>query len=105
MFENTWNTIVDWFRDRNERTKLLREFNTSAKVAFVSGAVPTLLKASVSKGEAKYRHQFSNWLNTGFRIQAFSGKQLSKEELVEIHGDVGNYGLRFQLKDYVALSE
>ncbi len=129
MFENTWNHIIDWFRDRKERTKVIRDFNYSAKNAFVQGFVPTLLKASISKGESSYRHQFSNWLNTGFRVQAFAGKQLSKEELIfignvilsdnklvrklivlgwdtlEIHGDIGRYGLRWQLKDYMALSE
>lgn len=129
MFENTWNRVVDWFRDRSERAKLIRSFNDSAKNSFVSGGAPTLLKASLSKGERSYRHQFSNWLKTGFRIQAFSGRQLSKEEIkqigevilndnvlirrlivlgwdtLEIHGDEGSYGLRWQLKDYVALPE
>ncbi len=129
MFENTWNRVVDWFRDRSERAKLIRSFNDSAKNSFVSGEAPTLLKASLSKGERSYRHQFSNWLKTGFRIQAFSGRQLSKEEIkqigevilndnvlirrlivlgwdtLEIHGDKGSYGLRWQLKDYVALPE
>jgi len=127
MFSNTWNAIVDWFRDRSERAKLVRSFNESAKNSFVSGIAPTLLKASISKGESSYRHQFSNWLNTGFRIQAFTGRELSKDELVyigkvilndsvlvrrlivlgwdtlEIHGDKGQYGCRWQLKDYIPL--
>ncbi len=127
MLENTWNNIISWFHDRSERTKVIRDFNHSAKTAFVEGLVPTLLKASISKGEYSYKHQFSNWLNSGFRVQAFSGKQLSKEELIfignvilnddklvrklivlgwdtlEIHGDIGRYGLRWQLKDYMAL--
>ncbi|MCP4439290.1 MAG: hypothetical protein GY810_10155 [Aureispira sp.] len=128
MLENTWNKIVDWFFDRSERNKLLRSFNASARNAFVEGAAPTLLKASVSKGEKSYRHQFSNWFKTGFRIEAFSGRQLSKEEIkqiglvilsnnilirklivlgwdtLEIHGENGAYGLRWQLKDYAALT-
>lgn len=127
MFSNTWNTIIEWFRDRTERNKLVRSFNESARAAFVSGIAPTLLKASISKGESSYKHQFSNWLNTGFRIQAFTGRVLSKNELVhigqvilndstlvrklivlgwdtlEIHGDAGNYGCRWQLKDYIPL--
>lgn len=127
MFENTWNNILDWFRDRSERAKLVRSFNESAKKSFVAGIAPTLLKASISKGERSYKHQFSDWLNTGFRIQAFTGRQLSKNELIyigqvilndstlvrklivlgwdtlEIHGDAGNYGCRWQLKDYIPL--
>lgn len=129
MLTNTWNRIIDWFRDRSERIILLRSFNDSAKNSFISGEAPTLLKANISKGERSYRHQFSNWLNTGFRIQAFSGRQLTKDEIkqigdviindnvlvrrlivlgwdtLEIHGDKGTYGLRWQLKDYVALPE
>jgi hypothetical protein len=127
MFANTWNTILDWFKDRSERSKLVRSFNDSARNSFVSGVAPTLLKASISKGEAIYKHQFSNWFNTGFRIQAFTGRVLSKDELIhigkvilndsilvrklvvlgwdtlEIHGDAGTYGCRWQLKDYIPL--
>ena len=127
MFDNSWNDILDWFRDRSERAKLVRSFNESARSAFVSGIAPTLLKASISKGESSYKHQFSNWMNTGFRIQAFTGRVLSKDELIhigkvilddsvlvrrlivlgwdtlEIHGDAGQYGCRWQLKDYIPL--
>ncbi len=128
MFSNAWNTILDWFRDRSERNKLVRSFNESARDSFVAGIAPTLLKASISKGERSYKHQFSNWLNTGFRIQAFTGRVLSKDELIfigkviindsklvrrlivlgwdtlEVHGDSGIYGCRWQLKDYIPLS-
>ena len=129
MIANTWNAIIDWFRHRNERGKLVSSFNDAARLAFVNGVAPTLLKATVSKGEKAYRHQFSDWLNTGFRIQAFKGRTLSKDELVsigtviisnaelvrklivlgfdtlEVHGDVGAFGCRWQLKDYMQLSE
>ena len=127
MLNNTGNSIVDWFRDRSERNRLLRSFNESARSSFVSGVAPTLLKATISKGEQSYRHQFSDWLNTGFRIQAFTGRVLSKDELIhigkvilndsilvrrlivlgwdtlEIHGDAGSFGCRWQLKDYIPL--
>lgn len=127
MFDNTWNSVIDWFRDKSERSKLIRSFNESARVAFVAGIAPTLLKASISKGESAYRHQFSNWLQTGFRIQAFSGRALTKDELIligkvihndsvlvrrlivlgwdtlEIHGDKGTFGCKWQLKDYIPL--
>jgi len=127
MFENTWNNIIDWFSDRSERARLVRSFNQSAKKSFVAGIAPTLLKASISKGESSYKHQFSNWLKSGYRIQAFTGRILSKDELIhigkvilddsilvrrlivlgfdtlEIHGDAGTYGVRYQLKDYIPL--
>ena len=127
MFSNTWNTVLEWFKDRSERGRLIRSFNESAREAFVTGIAPTLLKSSISKGESSYKHQFSDWLNTGCRIQAFTGRQLSKNELIyigqvilndstlvrklivlgwdtlEIHGDAGNYGCRWQLKDYIPL--
>lgn len=129
MFSNTWNNILDWFRDRSERSSLIRSFNESARQAFVSGTAPTLLKAKISKGERSYRHQFSDWLNTGYRIQAFTGRVLTKDELIhigkvilnddvlvrrlvvlgwdtlEVHGDAGTYGCRWQLKDYIPLPE
>lgn len=127
MISNSWNNILDWFRDRSERSKLVRSFNESARNSFVGGIAPTLLKAKISKGENAYKHQFSNWLNTGYRIQAFTGRQLSKDELMhigkvilndeilvrklvvlgwdtlEIHGDEGSYGCRWELKDYIPL--
>ena len=127
MLSNSWNNILIWFRDRSERSKLIRSFNESARNSFVGGISPTLLKAKISRGESTYKHQFSNWLNTGFRIQAFTGMQLSKDELMhigkvilneeilvrklvvlgwdtlEIHGDEGTYGCKWQLKDYIPL--
>lgn len=128
LFANTWNRIVEWFQDRTERNRLVRSFNDSARRAFVAGVAPTLLKASISRGEKSFRHQFSNWLNSGFRIQAFTGRVLSKNELIligntiisddvlirklvvlgfdtlEVCGDKGMYGCRWQLKDYLQLS-
>lgn len=129
MFTNTWNFIISWFRDRNERSKLIRSFNEAARYSFIQGVVPTLLKACISRGERMYKHQFSDWLNSGFRIQAFKGRELSRRELayigaailadsvlvrklvvlgfdtLEVIGDVGSYGCRWQLKDYLQLSE
>ncbi len=129
MLDNLWNNIRGWFSDRSERAKLIRSFNKSARDAFVVGISPTLLKAQISRGESSYKHQFSNWLNSGFRIQAFTGRVLTKKELIyignvilsdevlvrrlvvlgwdtlEIHGDKGNYGCRWQLKDHIALPE
>lgn len=124
LFANAWNNIIEWFRDRSERNQLVRSFNQSARDAFVMGLAPTMLKASISKGNSAYRHQFSAWLNTGFRIQALTGRALSKNEMVfigqvvlhdtvlvrrlialgwdtlEIHDDTGLYGCRWRLIDY-----
>jgi hypothetical protein len=129
MFNNTWNVILEWFQDWSARNFLIRTFNASAREAFVSGSAPTLLKASVSKGERTYRHQFSNWFFSGFRLQAFTGRVLSKDEIItigkviledevltrklivlgwdtlEIFGDKGEYGCRWQLKDYLSLPQ
>lgn len=127
MLDNLWNNVLDWFSDRSERSNLVRSFNASGKNAFVTGLAPTLLKAKISKGNKEYKHQFSNWMNTGFRIQAFAGRQLGKNELIkiakvvmsdevlvrrlvvlgwdtlEVHTDKGSYGVRFQLKDHISL--
>ena len=46
-----WYKIVEWFRDRSDRQKLIFEFNTSAKQSFIIGIAPVLLNASTSKGD------------------------------------------------------
>lgn len=127
MLTNVWNNIIEWFSDRSERNKLIRSFNKSAKDSFITGLSPTLLRASVSRGNSAYRHQFSAWMYTGFRIKALSGRALSKEEMMfigdvviantslvrrlialgwdtlEIHDDTGIYGLRWKLIEYAQM--
>lgn len=129
FFENTWNNIVEWFRDRSERGRLVRSFNESAREAFVTGNAPTALQASISRGCSAYKHEFSAWMNTGFRIKALAGRTLTKEEMMiigqvvlsnemlvrrlvvlgwdtlEIHGDQGNYGCRWRLSDYAHIGK
>ncbi len=124
LFVNTWNNIILWFSDRSERNRLVRSFNRSAREAFVKGLAPTMLKASISRGKSEYKHQFSAWINTGFRIQALSGRALTRNEMVvigqvvlhdtglvrrlvalgwdtlEIHDDTGAYGCRWKLIDH-----
>ena len=114
MFANTWNNIITWFKDRSERAKLI---------------APSLLKASMSKGDSAFKHQFSSWLNSGFRIQVFTGRVLTRAEIItigkvilsdetlvrklvilgwdtlEVHGDKGTYGCKWQLKDFILLPE
>lgn len=127
MFINAWNQLVSWFKDRSERSRLIRNFNDNARRAFVEGYAPTVLKASISRGMSAYKHEFSAWMNTGFRIQALTGRELSKDEMVfigqvvladetlvrrlivlgwdtlEVHDDQGRYGCRWRLTDYAQI--
>lgn len=127
MLINTWNYILEWFQDRSERGKLVRGFNRAARNAFIDGTVPVFIKALISKGEKSYHHQFSDSFYTGFRILVFCGDQLSKNDLIrigtvimsddclirklvvlgfdtfEVCGDVGDFGCRWQLKDYLQI--
>lgn len=124
---NIWNNLIEWFNDRSERNRLILNFNKMAQEAFVYGIAPTLLKASVSKGVPAYKHKFSSWMYTGFRIQALTGRALSKEEMMvigqviladttlvrrlialgwdtlEVHDDTGIYGCRWKLIDYAQI--
>ena len=79
-----WDRIVKWFRDMSERRKLINEWNDSAKEAFVSGSVPTLLEVSTSVGNSNYRHEMSKWMISGFRIKVKNGRPLDREELLSI---------------------
>lgn len=122
-----WYRIVEWFRDRSNRKKLVANFNDSAKKSFILGIAPVLLNATISRGDSKFKHSFSDWLNSGFRIKAMSGRDLTKEEMkaigatiladgvlvrqlvvlgfdtLEVHDDTGYYGLKWQLKAFIAL--
>lgn len=79
-----WHKIIDWFKDVSERYKLVRDFNQTAKNAFINGQIPTLLEANISKGDSNYKHEFSKLLFSGFRIKALAGRALTKDELLEI---------------------
>ena len=128
LFENTWNKISTWFKDRSERSKLINGFNNMSRIAFINGQAPTILKASSSRGYHLYKHEFSNWLSSGFRIQVLSGRQLCKDEItfigqailndtslvrrlivlgwdtLEIHDNAGYYGCRWRLTDFANVS-
>lgn len=121
---NIWNNILTWFQDLSERNALVRSFNMKAKESFIGGTMPTMLKCSISRGCKEYKHQFSSWLYTGFRIQALAGRALTKDETeaigrvvlsdtnlvrrlvalgwdtLEVHCDSGRYGLRWKLIEY-----
>ena len=128
LIQNFWNRIIEWFQDRQSRTALVREFNRSAKEAFVQGVVPCIMEASIVRGDSRYRHQFSKIIEgSGFRIKVYAGQQLSKQEVVnigvtilandmlvrrmvvlgwdtlQVHCDVGNHGCQWQLHDYIMI--
>ena len=79
-----WYRIAEWFSDVRERHNLLRDFNRSAKNAFINSQAPTLLEARITIGSFEYRHAFSKFMGGGFRIKALSGVALQKSELIEI---------------------
>ena len=118
---------MEWFQDRQDRSKLIMGFNKAAREAFVQGVAPVQLEARISKGERAYKHQFSNPFNSGFRIKAYAGQQLSRNDTInigavvlanetlvrrlvvlgfdtlEVHSDVGSHGCRWQLHDYIMI--
>ena len=91
MFRNTWNIVIEWFKDRSERSRLVRNFNQASRDAFVSGVAPTLLKSSLSRGDSAYKHQFSAWM------------VVLGWDTLEVHDDVGRYGCRWKLIDYAKI--
>jgi hypothetical protein len=118
------SNIQDWFSDFSERRRLIRNFNLSARDAFVSNLAPTLLESSISMGESAYKHAFSKFMAGGFRIKALSGRPLNKQEMIsiakvvlnnqelvrklislgwdtlEIHDNAGYNGIKYKLYDY-----
>tara|TARA_R110001606_G_scaffold376284_1_gene534902 strand:- start:1398 stop:1793 length:396 start_codon:yes stop_codon:yes gene_type:complete len=122
-----WNNIIEikeWFGEIKERYQLVKSFNRTAKYSFISGMAPSLLEAKITQGDSNYKHAFSKWRGGGFRIKALSGKELNRTELIEIgrvildnepliremislgwdtlevHGNIGNNGSKWALKEY-----
>jgi hypothetical protein len=83
-----WNLVVDWFRERNDRQIFMRDFNNSAKMAYLTGQTDILLKASISYGNSNYRHAFSKFMAGGFRIKAEGGRPLGREEVMSIGNSI-----------------
>lgn len=125
-----WHKIIDvadWFGELAERIGVIRDFNSAAKLSFVSGQSPTLLRAKVTRGDSHYRHAFSKWMRGGFRIKVLSESPLQNSELIEIakvvldnellvrklvalgwdtlevHDDKGVQGVKFPLKEYAQI--
>lgn len=124
MIRGIWYSILDWFSDARERRNLIIDFNTASKKAFVLGAAPTLLEAKISVGNSRFRHDFSKFLSGGFRVKAMAGRELNRNEMIEIgdvilsnevlvrqlislgwdtlevHASTGNLGLMWELKKF-----
>lgn len=86
-------------------------------------------EARVSRGNKAYKHQFSDPFNSGFRIKAYAGIQLSKQDTInigkvilandilvkrlvvlgfdtlEVHSDVGSHGCQWQLHDFIMIGQ
>ncbi len=79
-----WDRLLNWFSDIRERNDFLRDWNRSAKNAYIDGIVPTLLEARTTIGTIEFRHEFSKFMAGGFRVKALSGKAMSRDELMGI---------------------
>lgn len=77
-------SILDWFGEMKERTKLVKDFNNASAESFIAGEATTLLKLTIVSGDSSYKHEFSKFFGSGLRIKALSGKSLSRNELNEI---------------------
>lgn len=122
-----WVGLLEWFQDYRDRTNLILSFNKAAKEAFILNAAPVALEARVSKGDPSYHHQFSKF-NSGFRIKALAGHQLSRQDTInigevimankelvrrlvvlgfdtlEVHSDIGAHGCKWRLRDSLMIT-
>ncbi|MFM7014771.1 hypothetical protein [Flavobacterium sp.] len=125
MWEQIKQVFTSWFENRKDREHLIRDFNKSSRAAYIAGIVPTLFEAKISVGDSRYTHAFSKWAAGGFRIKALTGRNLNRSEMeemgkvvlvnsalvrnlvslgfdtLELHSDVGNIGLKWELKKYI----
>lgn len=119
--------IKEWFGEMTERYRLVKDFNRSAKYAFIHGEAPTLLEAKITKGEYAFKHAFSKWMGGGFRIKVLAGRNMDRSELneigrivieneeltrklitlgwdtLEVHSNRGYNGLKWALKKYAKI--
>jgi len=73
-----WNRILDWFSEKSEKTKLVKEFNRKAADAWDSGDFPVFLKAKVSYGNSDYKHSNSDFFS-GFKIKVVSMNEVDND--------------------------
>ncbi len=82
--DNLWTGISSWFQDVSDRRIVVREFNNSAKAAYINGNFPYQLKCGLSRGNKVYRHSTSAWFHSGIRIVVMTNELLSDDELNRI---------------------
>jgi len=88
-----WNTIIDlldWFGELKERHSVIKSFNNASRRSFEKWIAPCVLKAKIVLGEPEYKHSFSKFLGSGFRIEVLTENTLSYSEKVEIGSVVIN---------------
>lgn len=127
FFADWFYKIREWFRSQSERNQLITDFNENSRHAFISGQVPTYLRAKTSRGDKSYRHQYTQFFS-GFRITVMGGSALSRTELsevgkvilsneqlvrglvvngfdtLEVHGENDSMGMKWRLQDFLMLT-
>jgi len=79
-----WDRIRQWFKTVIERQRTLDEFNESAKAAFINDGIGVLFRADEASGESDFRHPYSKFLLSAFRVKSTAGRKLTKDELLYI---------------------
>ena len=78
-----WDSIVTWFTSKRDKHALVKDFNRKASNAWDCGDAPTLLRAKVTWGDSKNKHNFSD-IRSGFRIKAATSGNLEREQCILI---------------------
>lgn len=82
------DNIKNWFGEFNERRQIVKDFNSAAKFAFLSGESPTLIKAKITIGEYDYRHEFSKLWSSGFEINVLTGNSRISTNQMKMIGEI-----------------
>ena len=78
-----WDDLVTWFTNKRDKYALVKDFNRKASNAWDCGDAPTLLRAKVTWGDSKNKHNFSD-IRSGFRIKAATSGNLEREQCIVI---------------------
>lgn len=79
--------FIKWFKDSAERRRFISEFNSSARGAFQSLSVDTLLEAKSCSGnsDSSYRHELSApFMFSGIAIEAKAGSEIPVDDIILI---------------------
>jgi hypothetical protein len=78
-----WDRLLNWFSDIRERNDFLRDWNRSAKNAYIEGIVPTLLEARTTIGTIEFRHEFSKFMAEDSELKLYLAKLCHEMNLWE----------------------